>query len=96
LPTCPKCGKFISEKHYERHLQRCGTIHEREPEPLHGHSATAPVQSVDSADRGVTAGPPEEEHGGGINWRKVGALLLIFLLVGTLVVFFILYAVSLL
>lgn len=38
---------------------------------------------------------PEEERRG-INWTKVAAVFVIFLLVGSVVVFFILYALSLL
>jgi hypothetical protein len=92
LPTCPKCGKLISEKHYERHLGRCGTIHRQGPQSLYVPSATA---QVESPDRGITYGPPSTERGG-INWRKVGAAFLIFLLIGSVAVFFVLYALSLL
>lgn len=35
MPVCPKCGKLISEKKYERHLRRCGTTHKHGPVPLH-------------------------------------------------------------
>jgi hypothetical protein len=93
LPVCPKCQKLISESHYERHLRRCGTTHKHEPQSLHVSSATA---QVESPERGITYGPPGEEEHGGINWRKVGAGFLIFLLIGSLVIFFLLYAVSLL
>jgi len=86
LPTCPKCQRFISESHYERHLRRCGTTQ--------GHEPPATAQA-ESADREGTYGPPDEEHGR-INWRKLGAAFLIFLLIGSVVVFFILYAISLL
>ncbi len=89
MPVCPKCEKLISESHYERHLSRCGTTHGDEHEPLHVHSATG---QVGSTERG---GPPTEDHGG-INWRKVGAAFLIFLLIGSVAVFFVLYALSLL
>ena len=92
LPTCPKCEKFISESHYERHLRRCGTIHGNEPQSPSVPSSTA---QVESPDRGITYGPPSADHGG-INWRKVGAGFLIFLLIGSVVVFFVLYALSLL
>jgi hypothetical protein len=92
LPICPKCGKFISESHYERHLRRCGTNHKEGPQSLYVPSATA---QVESPERGITYGPPGEERGG-INWRKVGAALLIFLLIGSTLVFFVLYALSLL
>jgi hypothetical protein len=92
LPTCPKCQKFISERHYERHLRRCGTTHRHEPQSLYVPSATA---QVESPDRGITYGPPSADHRG-INWRKLGAAFLIFLLIGSVVVFFILYALSLL
>jgi hypothetical protein len=92
LPTCPKCGKFISEKHYERHLGRCGTTHAHRPQSLYVPSATA---QIESPDRGITYGPPDEDHGGR-RWRKLGAAFLIFLLIGSVAVFFILYALSLL
>jgi hypothetical protein len=92
LPTCPKCGKWISEGHYERHLRRCGTVHEREPQSLYVPSATA---QVESPERGITYGPPDKEREG-INWKKVGAAFLIFLFIGSAVIFLILYALSLL
>lgn len=92
MPSCPKCGKFISESHYERHLRRCGTIHTQGPQSLYVPSATA---QVESPDRGIAYGPPDTEQGG-IDWRKVGAVFLIFLLIGSVVVFFVLYALSLL
>jgi hypothetical protein len=92
LPTCPKCQKFISEKHYERHLRRCGLAREEKHQLLHASSANA---QVEGPDQGIPNGPPSEEHGG-INWRKVGAVFLIFLLIGSVVVFFVLYALSLL
>lgn len=92
LPICPKCQKFISESHYERHLRRCGTEHRHEPQSLYVPSATA---QVESPNRGITYGPPDE-HPVGINWKKVGAAFLIFLLIGSVVVFFIVYALSLL
>jgi hypothetical protein len=90
LPTCPKCEKFISESHYQRHLQRCGTTHGGEPQTLSSAKAHA-----DSSDRGISRGPVGEDRRG-INWTKVAAVLVIFLLIGSLVVFFILYALSLL
>jgi len=34
LPICPRCHLEISEEHYERHLQRCGTHHKHGPVPL--------------------------------------------------------------
>jgi len=92
LPTCPRCQKFISESHYQRHLRRCGTTHERRPQSLYVPSATA---QVESPERGVTYGPPGEDQSG-TRWRKLGAAFLIFLLIGSVVVFFVLYALSLL
>jgi len=92
LPTCPKCQKWISESHYERHLRRCGTTHKHEPQSLYVPSATP---QVESPDRGITYGPPNEERGR-INWTKVMAVFVIFLLIGSVVVFFVLYALSLL
>jgi uncharacterized C2H2 Zn-finger protein len=29
MPTCPRCGKLISDSKYARHLRRCGTRHKR-------------------------------------------------------------------
>ena len=92
LPTCPKCEKFISESHYQRHLRRCGTIHGDEPQSLHVPSA---MTQAEGQDRGSTHGPGGEGRGG-INWTKVAAGFVIFLLIGSMVVFFILYALSLL
>jgi hypothetical protein len=92
LPTCPKCQKFISESHYERHLRRCGITHGDEPQSLH---VTSAIPQSENPDRGIERSPPSEDHGG-INWRKVGAVFLIFLLIGSVVVFFVLYALSLL
>lgn len=34
MPICPKCGKLISPKKYQRHLKRCGTQHKRGPSSL--------------------------------------------------------------
>jgi len=92
LPICPKCHKLISESHYERHLRRCGTTHGHEPQSVHAPSTTA---QAESPDRGITYGPPSTDQAGR-NWRKLGAGFLIFLLIGSVVVFFILYALSLL
>jgi hypothetical protein len=88
LPTCPKCGKFISESHYERHLGRCGTTHDHEPQSSRGPPATAQVEGP-----GRDEGPPSEEHVG-INWTKVAAFFVIFLLIGSVLVFFVLYLLS--
>ncbi|HEV2390142.1 MAG TPA: hypothetical protein VGS04_05385 [Nitrososphaerales archaeon] len=92
MPTCPKCEKWISESHYQRHLGRCGTSHRHEPQSLYVPSATA---QVESPDRGITYGPAREQRGR-INWTKVMAAFVIFLLVGSVAVFFVLYALSLL
>ena len=92
LPTCPKCQKWISESHYQRHLSRCGTAQRREPQSLYVPSATA---QVESPDRRTTYGPTSEQRVR-INWTKVMAGFVIFLLIGSMAVFFILYALSLL
>ena len=34
MPVCPKCGKLISAKKYERHLKRCGSQHKHRSDPL--------------------------------------------------------------
>jgi transcription regulator Sfg11 len=34
MPTCPKCGKLISDSRYVRHLRRCGGRHKRSSRPL--------------------------------------------------------------
>lgn len=79
MPSCPKCGKFISEGHYERHLSRCGTPREE--------------QVFSKAQAGVDHGLPDEESHG-INWTKLAAYFVIFLLIGSTVVFFVLYLLS--
>jgi hypothetical protein len=91
LPVCPKCHKLISESHYERHLRRCGNPDEHEPE-----SQVPSTTEMESPERGIAYGPPGTEHTGR-NWKKwlvVGFIL--FLLIGTLAVFFLFYALSLL
>jgi hypothetical protein len=91
LPVCPKCGKLISEGHYERHVRRCGTIREEEPR-LPSQSVT---RLLERAERGT--GPPREEAQVGRNWKKIlVAGFVVFLLIGTLAAFFILYGLSLL
>ncbi len=93
LPICPKCQKMISESHYERHLRRCGTTAEHEPQSLYVPSAAA---QVESPEKGITYGPPGTDEGKR-NWKKlIGVGFIIFLLVGSLVVFFLLYFFSLL
>jgi hypothetical protein len=93
LPVCPKCGALISEGHYERHLRRCGTTHKQEPQSLYVPSATA---QIESPDRGITYGPRGTQEGKADRMKKILAGFVIFLLIGSLVVFFILYALSLL
>lgn len=84
---------MISESHYERHLRRCGTPHRHDPQSLYIPSATA---QVESPDRGITYGPPSTERGRR-NWKRlVFAGFVIFLLIGSLLVFFLLYAISVL
>jgi hypothetical protein len=51
--------------------------------------------SQSSREREDDYDAPEEERRG-INWTKVAAIFVIFLLIGSAVVFFILYALSLL
>jgi hypothetical protein len=93
LPVCPKCEKLISEGHYQRHLQRCGTTHHHQPQSLYVPSATPQFESL---DRGITYGPASREHSKR-DWRKLAiAGFVIFLLIGSVAVFFILYALSLL
>ena len=93
LPICPKCQKLISESHYERHIQRCGTTHRHEPQSLHVPSATA---QIEGPDRGVTYGPASTPHCNTV-WKKlIVAGFLISLLIGSVVVFLLLYALSLL
>ena len=80
MPVCPKCHKMISERHYERHLRRCGTEHDEEARGS---------QSSAWADGAETEPEP------GRDWKKVLlAAFVIALLVGSLVVFFVLYALS--
>lgn len=51
-------------------------------------------RSAESSEREADFGPEEERRG--INWTKVMAAFVIFLLIGSVVVFFVLYALSLL
>jgi len=90
MPTCPKCQEFISESHYERHILRCGTTQWHKSQSLYVGSATA---RVENQERGTTYGPPGEDQGKR-NWTKLAAGFVIFLLIGSLVVFFLLYAIS--
>jgi hypothetical protein len=34
MPVCPKYGRLISAKKYERHLKRCGTQHKHKSNTL--------------------------------------------------------------
>jgi len=34
MPTCPKCGKLISDSKYARHLRRCGGHRRRTVRPV--------------------------------------------------------------
>lgn len=86
LPTCPKCGKFITESHYERHLRRCGIPHRQEQ---------VPKAEVIRQEGETAYGHPDEEPRGA-NWTKVAAYFVIFLLIGSTVIFFVLYVLSLL
>jgi hypothetical protein len=90
LPTCPKCQKFISESHYQRHLRRCGTDNGHGRQTPDASSATA---QAESSDGGIAHGPPRTGQGGE-RWRKLLAGFVIFLLIGSVVVFFVLYALS--
>ena len=93
MPICPKCHKFISERHYERHLKRCGTEQAHETRSLDDRSVTA---QLESRERGVDHGPAEPTEGRR-DWKKVAlAIFVISLLIGSVVVFFVLYALSLL
>jgi hypothetical protein len=92
LPAYPQGQKPVSESRHKRRLRRPGTARGHQPQSLRVSSATA---QGEDPDRGISDGPPSTDHGG-INWRKVGAVFLIFLLIGSLLVFFILYALSLL
>ncbi|MDA4121847.1 MAG: hypothetical protein OK456_01550 [Thaumarchaeota archaeon] len=85
MPVCPKCHKLISEKHFARHLKRCGTSHHHEPQSLYVPSLTA---QIESPNRGITYGPPSSPRLGKKkkrNWWFVAgvatALLVIFLVV---------------
>lgn len=106
MPTCPKCGKFITERHYERHLKRCGTEHHEERIP-----SQSVVRELEAAERGTgphhptmdnqteaqvraTGHAPAEEKPRVTNWTKVAAYFVIFLLIGSTVVFFLLYFLS--
>ena len=90
MPTCPKCEKFISESHYERHLRRCGTPEAHKPPFVEAPSSAGQEEGPDG---GAGQGHSGEDHGG-INWTKLAAFFVIFLLIGSVVIFFILYALS--
>jgi hypothetical protein len=79
VPTCPKCHKFISESHYQRHLQRCGTSHRHVTQSLYVPSATA---QIESPNRGITYGSPRVSYTKKRRWRPwlIGALVAIVLL----------------
>jgi hypothetical protein len=93
MPICPKCHKLISANHYERHLRRCGTSHHHQPQSLYVPSATA---QIESPNRGITYGPPSSSHGRRTDlkkWRTVG--LVIMLLLGIFIVFYVVLGLSL-
>jgi hypothetical protein len=50
---------------------------------------------VESPERGITYGPPGTDRGKR-NWKKLGAAFLIFLLIGSVAIFYLFYALSLL
>ncbi|HUK75032.1 MAG TPA: hypothetical protein VLU99_04505, partial [Nitrososphaerales archaeon] len=79
VPTCPKCHKFISESHYQRHLQRCGTSHRHVTQSLYVPSATA---QIESPNRGITYGSPRVRYTNRRRWRPwvIGAFVAIVLL----------------
>jgi hypothetical protein len=94
MPVCPKCHQLISESHYERHLRRCGTTHEHEPQTPYARSATA---HSESPDRSIGDGPADTHEGSGRNWKKwLLAGFVIALLIGSLVLIFLVYALSVL
>jgi hypothetical protein len=66
VPTCPKCHKLISESHYQRHLQRCGTSHRHVTQSLYVPSATA---QIESPNRGITYGSPRPRYTNKHRWR---------------------------
>jgi hypothetical protein len=79
VPTCPKCEKFISESHYQRHLQRCGTSHRHVTQSLYVPSATA---QIESPNRGITYGSPRVSYTNKRRWRPwlIGAVVVIVVL----------------
>jgi hypothetical protein len=77
VPVCPKCHKFISESHYERHLKRCGTTHKHETQELYVPSATA---QIESPNRGITYGPSSRSWGRGVKWYVVVAVVVVIVL----------------
>jgi hypothetical protein len=88
LPICPKCHKLISESHYERHLRRCGNPDEHEFE------SQVPSAAAMESPEGEIYGPAGEAKRNWKKWVVVG--FIIFLLIGSLALFFLLYALSLL
>ena len=89
MPICPKCHKLISESHYERHLRHCGNPNEREPE-----SQVPSAAAMESPEGGIAYGPAGEAKRNWKKWVVVGFIM--FLLIGSLALFFLLYALSLL
>ena len=55
---CPKCHKNISEKHFQRHLRRCGTSHKHSPGELYVPSATP---AWERPDRGILVSAPSDK-----------------------------------
>lgn len=65
MPVCPKCHKLISDRHYERHIKRCGTSHKHMAQSLYVPSATA---QIESPNRGITYGPPSKSWARKSKW----------------------------
>jgi len=85
MPVCPKCHKLISESHYDRHLNRCGTVHKHPAQSLYVQSATPAIEGL---NRGVTYGPPSRLWDRSkMKWILVGLLVVVVAAILGVIVF---------
>jgi hypothetical protein len=66
MPVCPKCGEFISEHRWERHLSRCGEHHKHGP---------APLVSTTGGVMGASPYAPEVEPPAAYPWWEFGRVV---------------------
>ena len=60
MPICPKCGKLISESHFERHVSRCGHVHKRRSVSPYVQEFTGSIDRV--GPRGILLNAPSHTH----------------------------------